>query len=81
MEKGILALAFGADAPKEVQSAADSHRENWLRLEKAKAQLKIWNDELNAAEIAFSQSENTFAKTVNDWDPANTRSPVLEVKS
>ncbi len=77
-----LALAFDfVNAPAEVKEAAEVHRENWLRLEKAEAQVKRWIEERNEALSAHKASSRRFDSALKAWDPAETKDPKLEEKA
>lgn len=74
-----LALAFEFEnAPESLKKAAETHRNNWLRLEKAKSQVAKWNAESIEANKAFAESHKIFKSELNAWDPADTRKPDLE---
>lgn len=81
MEKE-LALAFEfKNAPDELKEAAQLHKDNWLRVEKAKAQIEKWKSELFRAEIEFGKSGKAFRKGINEWDPAGKKSSdLVEIK-
>lgn len=77
-----LALAFDfKDAPKEVQDAAKQHRENWLRLEKARDQFGKWQSEVQRAEAAYVETQKLFDSAVDNWDPANKKNTNPEVRA
>lgn len=61
-----LALNFG-NAPQNVKKEAELHAVNNERLEKAEAQVELWQKELNEARKAFSESAKAFRKAVNEW--------------
>lgn len=85
MEKE-LALAFDfATAPKELQDVAERHKENFLRLEKAKAQLKNWQAELTSAQRDHSTTLKEFRSSIDTWvstsfsEKEDAPEPVVEV--
>lgn len=61
-----LALNFG-NAPQNVKNEAQLHLENNQRLEKAEAQIELWQAELIEARKAFNESSKSFRKAVNEW--------------
>lgn len=63
-----LALAFDfGDAPQEVKDAAAAHRESFMRLEKAEAQVGLWNADLEKARQEYSKTNRQFEKTLDQW--------------
>lgn len=67
MDKEI-ALAFNFDdAPDEVKNAGLAHRENFIRLEKAKNQLALWTAELEAARADSGRTLKVFQEQINKW--------------
>lgn len=71
-KKLALALDF-AKAPKALKTAAETHRANLLRVEKAKTQLAKWNHELETARKAFLESGKIFDQEVMAWDPTESK--------
>lgn len=78
MDKEI-ALAFNfEDAPENVKNSGAAHRENFLRLEKAKNQLELWTKELQDARTDHAKTLKTFQEAINRWLRSYAREEVPE---
>lgn len=67
MDKEI-ALAFNfKDAPEDVVAAGEAHRENFVRLEKAKNQVALWTAELESARSDSGKTLKVFQERINSW--------------
>lgn len=76
-----LALAFEfKNAPEELKKAAEVHRENWITLEKAEAQVQKWTAARELAIRAYSESDKAFQRAIEAWDVGGKKKPDLEEK-
>jgi hypothetical protein len=67
MDKEI-ALAFNfEEAPEDVKATGALHRDNFLRLEKAKSQLAMWTAELESARSDHAKTLKVFQEAINKW--------------
>jgi hypothetical protein len=69
LDKELALFEKYKDAPKEVQDLGKLHNENYLALEKAKAQVELWTQELLKAEKEYFSSGKAFRAALNNWNP------------
>lgn len=82
MEKNVeLLMAFEFQkAPKELKEAAESYKLAWERLQKAKAQILLWQEELFASEKENAEWAKKFRAEVKAWDLKKDESKLEELK-
>lgn len=78
LDRELALFAKFKDAPKELQVLSEIHNTNFLKLEKAKAQILLWQEELFKCEKEYVQSGKAFRAGLANWLPKTEEEKKLE---
>lgn len=80
LDRELALFAKFKDAPKELQELSELHNKNFQRLDKAKSQILLWQQEMINAEKDYMDSGKKFRTALAQWAPKTSEEQKLEEK-